>query len=139
MTYATVEELEKKRDVLRKGVAAVGDMRPGSLVERYRRCGKTGCHCANEGDRGHGPSWSLTRAVDGKTITTIIPAKSVEQTRKDIAEYQRFRGLARDLIDVNEQLCNARLDAEAASTEMAKKGGSKKSSLQKLLRKSTHL
>ncbi|HVT15319.1 MAG TPA: DUF6788 family protein, partial [Thermoanaerobaculia bacterium] len=64
-----LEELEKKRDGLRAKLAATGEMRPGSLVGRYRRCGKASCHCAEEGAQGHGPSWSLTRVVDGKTVT----------------------------------------------------------------------
>ena len=46
MEDTSLEHLEKKRDEIRKEVAGVGDMRPGSLVERYRRCGKPGCQCA---------------------------------------------------------------------------------------------
>lgn len=138
MASTSFEDLGKKRDEIRKEVAAVGDMRPGSLVERYRRCGKPGCHCAKEGARGHGPSWSLTRAVGGKTVTTIIPTEAVEQARRDIAEYQRFRGLARDLVDVSERLCDARLQtAKTASEGAVKKGGSKKPSRPKSSRRST--
>jgi hypothetical protein len=138
MASKLVENLAEKRDELRKGVATVGDMRPGSLVERYRRCGKPGCHCAKEGARGHGPSWSLTRAVGGKTVTTIIPANAVDQTRHDIAEYQRFRKLTRDLVDVSERVCDARLDAaKTVSDEAVTKGGSKRPSRRKSSRRST--
>lgn len=138
MADTSFEHLGKKRDEIRKEVAAVGDMRPGSLVERYRRCGKPGCHCAKEGARGHGPSWSLTRAVGGKTVTTIIPVDAVDQARRDIAEYQRFRGLTRDLVDVSERLCDARLQAaKAASKGAAQKGGSKRPSRPKSSRRST--
>ena len=61
-----VQKLRQRRDQLRAQLAQVGDMRPGSLVERYRRCGKPNCYCAQEGEAGHGPSFSLTHAVDGK-------------------------------------------------------------------------
>lgn len=122
-------QLRDRRDRLKTELAQVGDLRPGSLVERYRRCGKSNCHCAHKGATGHGPSWSLTREVAGKTVTTIIPSGAVEQTRQQLTEYTRFRRLGKELVETSEQLCDAQLLApEAASQEAAKKGGSKRRS-----------
>lgn len=119
------QQLRRRRDELKGKLADVGDFRPGSLVERYRRCGKSGCHCAGKGAPGHGPSWSLTREVGGKTVTRVIPPGAVEQTRRQIGEHRRFRGLTRELIEASEQLCDALLEApETASVEAAEKGGS---------------
>ncbi len=124
-----VEQLRRQRDELKARVAEVGDLRPGSLVERYRRCGKAACHCAGKGMAGHGPSWSLTREVGGKTVTRVIPAGAVAQTREQIAEHRRFRALVRELVETSEQLCDVKLEAgKATSDEAAKKGGSKKPS-----------
>lgn len=124
-TLDTVQRLEQRRAELKGKLGEVGDLRPGSLVERYRRCGKAGCHCAGAGADGHGPSWSLTREVGGKTITRIIPVDAVARTRAQIEEYQRFRGVVRALVETSEQLCDAKLAAPAAaSDEAAKKGGS---------------
>lgn len=104
----------------------LGDLRPGSLVERYRRCGKANCHCAGTGAAGHGPTWSLTREVAGKTVTTVIPSMAVEQARLQIAEYRRFRTLSKEFVEVSEQLCDAQLRMpQAVSQEAAKKGASK--------------
>ena len=125
-----IEQIRTRRDDIRTKLAEVGDLRPGSLVERYRRCGKPNCHCASADAQGHGPTWSLTREVAGKTVTIVIPAVAIEQTRKQIAEYKRFRSLAKELVQTSEQLCNAQLDApEAASQEAAKKGGSRRRSI----------
>ena len=41
-----VQTLEQQPAELKAKLAEVGDLRPGSLLERYRRCGKAGCHCA---------------------------------------------------------------------------------------------
>jgi hypothetical protein len=130
-----IEELERKREGLREKLAATAEMRPGSLVGRYRRCGKPTCHCAGEGAAGHGPSWSLTHVVEGKTVTRIIPESAVEVTRQQIAEYRAFRDLSREFVEVNEQLCDARLGAERARAE-AEKGGSAKPSQRRSLPKS---
>ncbi len=117
------QELRRRRDEIRDELARVGDLRPGSLVGRYRRCGKPNCRCAREGEEGHGPSWSLTRAVDGRTVTRIIPADAVERTRGQIAEHRRFRALAGELVEVSEELCDALL-AGPGGSEGDEKGGS---------------
>ena len=49
---ASISELEARRDRLRAETGAVGDLRSGTLVKRYRKCGKPSCHCAREGDPG---------------------------------------------------------------------------------------
>ena len=121
-------ELQKRREQLKAKLASVGDLRPGSLVGRYRKCGKPNCRCADEGAPGHGPSWSLTRKAGGKTVTKIIPAPAVPQTREQIAECRRFRKLTRDLVEVSEQLCDAQLKATEGASKEAKKGASKRRS-----------
>jgi len=99
-----------RRDHLRAKLGEIGDMRPGSLTERYRKCGKPSCRCARKGAPGHGPSYSLTRPVKGKTLTRIIPkGPAVERTRHQIAEYRLFRALVQELVAVNEQLCDLQL------------------------------
>jgi len=110
-----LEVLQVKRDQLKARLVEIGDMRPGSLVERFRKCGKPTCHCAQEDAAGHGPCYSLTHAVDGKTVTRIIPkGLAVEHTRQQIAEYHRFRDLVRELITVSEQICDAQIPSANA-------------------------
>jgi len=72
---------------------------------------------------GTRPSYSLTHASAGKTITQVIPqGPAVDRTRAQIAEYRRFRKLVQELIAVSEQLCNAQLQQpEAMVAEESKK------------------
>ena len=124
----TSEVLLLRRDHLRTELAEIGDMRPGSLAERYRKCGKPSCHCARKGAPGHGPSYSLTHAVKAKTLTRIIRSgPAVERTRRQIAEYQRFRALVRELVAVSEQLCDLQLrPKENEAPEEVKKNSSRR-------------
>ncbi len=125
------ERLEQRRVEIRAELSSIGDLRPGSLVGRYRKCGKPNCHCAKEDGGGHGPSWSLTRHVGGKTVTRIIPPIAVAQTKEQIAEYQRLRRLTQELVEVSEGICEAKLAAGPATDAGVKKGASKRPSPRK--------
>jgi hypothetical protein len=132
------QELERRRDRIRQELVSIGDLRPGSLVGRYRKCGKPNCHCATDEEGGHGPSWSLTRRVGGKTVTRVIPASAVAQTQQQIAEYQRLRTLVGEIVEVNEGICEALLAAPGAHEEGKKGGTSKRPSTRKSPPSSKH-
>ena len=107
-----LEKLQIRDRELKAHIAQLGEMRPGSLVEGYRKCGKPNCHCARPGDRGHGPLWMVTHAAEGKTVSKAIPSgPELDRTRAQIAEYQRFRQLTHALVATNERICDARLEA----------------------------
>src|SRR5713226_10679291 len=107
MTTA-LKALRDKRASITARLTQIDDLRRGSLSARFRKCGKPNCHCAQKDSPGHGPSYSLTHASGGKTITQVIPqGPAVDRTRAQIAEYRRFRKLVQELIAVSEQLCNA--------------------------------
>jgi hypothetical protein len=118
----SLKALRDKREQLTASLTRIDDLRPGFLTARFRRCGKPNCHCAQKGSPGHGPSYSLTHRVRGRTVTQVIPqGPAVERARAQIAEYRRFRNLVRELIAVSEQICSAQLrEPEAASTAKKK-------------------
>ena len=86
----TLDSLTLRRDRIQQEFASLGDLRPGSLTRRLQQCGKPGCRCKAEGATGHGPYWSLTFKVQGKTVTRSIPAAAVERTRGTDRRAQAF-------------------------------------------------
>ena len=110
-----IAALERQHAHLRSQFASIGEMRSGSLTERFRPCGKPRCHCAKPGDPGHGPVLSLTRKQAGKTVTRIIPAHAGSETQARLAEYRRFRQLSKMFIEVNDALSEARLATGSAA------------------------
>jgi hypothetical protein len=116
--------LRDKRAQIAARLADIDDLRPGVLTARFRKCGKPNCHCAQKDSPGHGPSYSLTHRVGGKTVTQVIPqGPAVERAKAQIAEYRRFRILVRELIAISEQICSVQLreSAEVSETETKKK------------------
>ncbi|MCY3793837.1 MAG: hypothetical protein OXG51_05605 [Gammaproteobacteria bacterium] len=128
LTDVDVNGLEARRNSVMRQLASLGDLRPGSLFERYRKCGKPTCHCAREGDLGHGPNWVLTSRVNGRALTRAIPPEAVAQTRSQIEECKRLRALTAELVEVSERLCHARLSSDRETGREAKKGASRKPS-----------
>src|ERR1700732_338877 len=119
----SLEALRDRRDQLAASLARVDDVRPVSLPAPFGKCVKPNCHCAQRDSSGHGPSYSLTHRVGGKTVTQVIPqGPAVERAKAQIAEYRRFRNLVRELIVVSEQICSAQVrDGEALPGSEAKK------------------
>ena len=45
---SSLDQLRARAQALKSQLTAVGELRPGSLVEHYRKCGKPNCHCRSE-------------------------------------------------------------------------------------------
>src|SRR2546425_8686438 len=66
-------------------------MRRGSLSERYMKCNKAGCPCAERTQARHGPYFSLTRGVGGSTHSRLLSAEQAKLARQQIESAQQFR------------------------------------------------
>ena len=120
-----LETAQEKRGELLAAICSLGDMRRGTLTERYLPCGRAGCHCNKPNSPGHGPKYSLTRKVDGKTRTDYIGVEQVEQVQQQIENRKVFSALSKELLDVNEVICRLRLEQNTA--EDSKKNSSRRS------------
>ena len=115
-------DLESRRAAIPSRVAALGDMRAGSITGTGGRCGNRNCPCHRDGDPGHGPFYRLTRKVNGKTVTeTFSSPAALAKARREVAEYHRFRELGGQLLDVNEEICRVRPVEESALSAQEKK------------------
>jgi hypothetical protein len=116
-------ELERRRAELYAELAQLGDFRRGSLNEAFRKCGKPNCACAAPGHPGHGPQWNLTRKAGGRTRTARLrPGPELDKARREVAEYERFRDLAGQDTEVNEEICSARPAVPGTAGENAPPG-----------------
>jgi hypothetical protein len=128
MTEPTLSELEAERDRLYAQLAAVGDFRRGSVSENWRRCGKANCGCAQPGHPGHGPRMLWTRSGGrGKTVGRQLAADEVEKVRAELARHAEFTEISRQIVEVNERICEARPAAGTPSLSVpeGEKGGSR--------------
>ena len=117
-------------------LADVKPMRRGSLSERTIKCSKPGCACAQDPEARHGPYYSLTRAVGGKTQSRYLTAEQAVLVQQQIEAGHKFRDHVDALWETSELWADNQLENLFASSEEAKKGGSKRISKTKSRRKS---
>ena len=121
MATPSLPQLESRRSDLLSNIAAVGDMRPGSIVGAVWRCGKPSCHCAQPNDPGHGPNLRLTYKSRGKTVTQALPTPAaVRKAEQEIAAFRKYQQLSHELVQVSEQICRLRPVEETLTPEEKK-------------------
>ena len=123
-------ELEARRARLLERLAAIGDLRRGSISENYRRCGKPSCRrCAGPGSRGHGPRWLWTKTVPGRgTVGRQLKPEEVEKVRGELARYQEFVAVSEQIVEVSEAICEARPVPAASAGQAPEPEGQKRGS-----------
>lgn len=113
--------LEKERVRLYEQLAGLGDFRRGSISVNYRRCGKSNCACCKPKHPGHGPQYLLTTKIEGKSKgKNVRSGTELKKVQDEVDNHQRFRDLVRQIIEVNEQICELR-PLEAAQEQVVKK------------------
>lgn len=95
------------RERLSSQLGAIGDVLPGSIVERYTRCGKAACRCKADPPQLHGPCLQWSRNVGGQSTTRLLSPEQVERYRPWFEEAKRLRELVKEL----EALCVERVEA----------------------------
>ncbi len=108
-----LSKLLAHRDNLLKKIRQLGDMRNGTLSIRYQRCSKSPCVCDDPKHPGHGPIYSFSTVINGKTkIKNYKLGPGLDKLHKEMENYQTFKKLSRDLITTNNQICDLRPLAE---------------------------
>lgn len=101
--------LERQRTALLSEIFHLGDFRSGSITAVSGRCGKASCRCHQPGQPAHGPNYRLTRKVNGKTVSeTFASPAERRKAQREVEAFHRFRELSRQLLAVNERICQLR-------------------------------
>jgi len=112
-------------------------MRRGSLSQRTIKCSKPGCPCARDPKARHGPYYSLTRAVRGKTHSRFLTPEQAAVARQQIEAGRTFRTKLEAYWEGCENWADRQLEGSpTASAGEAEKGGSQPTSKTKSSRKS---
>jgi hypothetical protein len=99
--------LRKRRNALLRQLPPLQAILRGSLIERYKRCGKPGCKCAD--GRGHGPKYYLSVSYPGlRPQMDYVPQELYSQTAEFLANYHRAREILEAICEINRELLRRR-------------------------------
>jgi hypothetical protein len=102
------KKLLEQREVLISGLPSFAQIVRGSLVTRYRRCGKPTCHCVKH--RGHGPAHYLVVTLKpGKTEQILLSKEMLPVARQFLDNYKRWWAALEKVSAVNRRLLRLRV------------------------------
>lgn len=114
--------LELQRSAILTRILDLGDFRSGSITAISGRCGKPNCRCHQPDQPGHGPNYRLTRKVKGKTVSESFSSPVVlRKAEREVEAFHLFRELSRQLLEVNEKICQARPVEESLTPQEKKR------------------
>ena len=99
--------IEERVARIKEELAEIGPMRPGSLTRQYKDPKTKG-----------GPYWQLSYTRAMRSRSDYVPLDRVAEVRKEIGEYQRFKKLTSEWIDLG-------IEASKLRMKLDKKTGKK--------------
>jgi hypothetical protein len=107
LTTASSPALRRYRKTLLRQLPPLTAVLRGSLIERYKRCGKPGCHCAS--GPGHGPKYYLSVSYPGgPPHVEYVPQAYYAQITACLANYHRAREIVEQICEINRELLRRR-------------------------------
>lgn len=88
---------EHRRSEIQSELAKIGFCLPGTLTARRTRCSSPGCRCRAEPPALHGPYYSWTRKIAGKTITRTLSPEQAERYGPWFEDSRKLRALSAEL------------------------------------------
>lgn len=89
MTCKRLLQIEKRIDAIKAELAAIDEMRPGSLSRQFK-------HPENQ----TGGYWQLSYTRDMRSRTEYVAREALRDVRRQIANYKRFKSLTTQWVDL---------------------------------------
>jgi len=98
-----IEAIERSVARIKRALAKLGDMRPGSLSLQSRKWGGEYCQ--------------LSYTHRGKGHTEYVPQARRKTVERQIANHRKFRALIQEWIDLEIDLCKLKLKCETENRQ----------------------
>ena len=106
-----IRDLRAQIAAIKRELAQLQELRPGSLSRQYNVCGSPGCRCKAKPPQKHGPYYHLSYTRKGKGGTRSVNRADLPLIRTQLANYARLRDLVDRWIDLASELSDLTLHA----------------------------
>ena len=107
-----VVTLQREIERIKRELAELGDLRPGSLSQQYNVCGKPTCRCKASPPEKHGPYYQVSYTRNGRSSSKFVRGEQVGSVREQLKSYERLRRLVDQWIEAGAELSNLRLQED---------------------------
>lgn len=107
MQEKSTATLRRRRKMLLRQLPPLDAVLRGSLIERYKRCGKPTCKCAR--GPGHGPKYylSVSRSNERPEMD-YVPQAEHARVVQFLGNYRHIREILEELCAINRELLRRR-------------------------------
>ena len=109
MTISRERLLLRQIERVKGQLAALGDLRPGSLSTQYNVCGTPGCRCKATPPEKHGPYYQVRFTRKAKSSSKFVRKQDLAAVRRELKNYEAMKTLVDRWIDLATELSNLRL------------------------------
>jgi hypothetical protein len=107
MKHKSAATLRRRRKTLLRQLPPLQAVLRGSLIQRYKRCGKPGCKCAD--GPGHGPKYYLSVSKPGsRPLMDYIPQDLKQKAEEYLANYRKVKIILEELCEISRELLRRR-------------------------------
>jgi hypothetical protein len=111
MSDTSAAALRRRRRKLLRDIPSLERILRGSLIERFKRCGRSGCHCAD--GRGHGPKLYLSVSVSGeRPQMDYVPNARGDEVREMVDNFNKAREILNEICAINTELLRRKEDLD---------------------------
>jgi hypothetical protein len=97
------EKINEKIKKLKRELNDIDYMIRGTITKIYNRCGKSSCICHRDSGKLHGPYYSYTKKVKGKTTGFHLSKEEAAKLKRHLRGYNRAVELIRKISSLSEE------------------------------------
>jgi hypothetical protein len=98
MTTKKIEMLNLKIEAIKKDLVHIGNMRPGSVTEQFKKRGEK-----------KWAYWQISYTQNKRSKTEYLKDEFVEQIKNEVLEYKKFKLLMEKLVEMNISLSKEKI------------------------------
>jgi len=102
-------QLQARIERIKQEIAALGEIRPGSISQQYSVCGNPNCRCADpKNPQKHGPYHQLSYTRRGRHTTEFVREENLAQVTRQLQDYQTLKRLVDEWMDLSLEIARLR-------------------------------
>ena len=100
----TRRQLEARIERIKRAIAKLDRIHPGSLSKQYNVCGNAQCRCKDDPPKKHGPYHQVSFTWRRKNTSRFVRKSELARVKRDLGNYQRLRDLTDEWIEFSIEL-----------------------------------